>query len=184
MNIPFVREPQVKIQSSVGNAAVGGAPNKPFLAEQYPGTFPRVNLNPQFKLGAYNNAHESYNFPRFNKYWEQPNQSTYNPVKPNQVNTTHMGNAGNGDNKHGRGAGYTPSPYSPYDISSLGSRAGYSQTFPYDSNSMTVEGSTKQVWKLGFNVNEGEPIDIASGEAQVVQDLLMEMKDEPIKMEK
>lgn len=176
MNIPMHAEPQPFFQTGIGNAAIGGAPNRPFQVEQIQPYLPRY-------------AEESFNHPRFNRYWQQPNQSTYNPITPTQVNTPHMGNSGNGDNQmKGVGAGKRPMPWSPYEVGSLGVRGGTSQTFPYDSNSMTVEGSTKQVWKLGFNVNEGEPIDIASGEAEMVSQLMQEMTDpgpfgEDVKME-
>ena len=172
MNIPFSPEPQPFMQTGIGNAAIGGAPNRPFQVEQQQIYLPRY-------------AEESYNFPRFNEYWKQLNKSTYNPVEPNQVNTTHMGNAPNGCNQpKGMGAGKRPMAWTPYEVSSLGVRGGTSQSNPYDRNSMTVEGSLKTVWKLGFNVNEGEPLDIAAGQQEIVSQLMQEMTDEvPVKKE-
>ena len=164
MNIPIHPEPHISIETGIGNASTGGAPNRPFQVAQKQVYLPRY-------------AEESYNFPRFNAFWKQPNQSTYNPIRPTQVNSHHIGNSGNGDNQNPVGAGKTPMAWSPYDLGSLGSRGGPSQTFPYDRNSMTVEGNTRQVWKLGFNVNEGESIDIASGQEEVVSQLMDEMYD-------
>jgi hypothetical protein len=175
MNIPFVPEPQPFFQTGIGNAATGGAPNRPFLIPQYPDSMPRVNLNPQFQLGAYNNAEESYNFPRFNNYWEQLNQSTYNPIDQTDV-TTKIGNSGNGDNQ-GKGVGAGKRPMS-FEVG---------VPFAYSRLEQNLEGCNKYSWKLGFNVNEGEPIDIASGEAEaMIQELIDEMggiKKEGIKKE-
>jgi|DEB0MinimDraft_6_1074348.scaffolds.fasta_scaffold06499_2 hypothetical protein len=164
MNIPLIPEQQPFFNTSIGNAGQGGAPNRPFLIPQYPGSMPRVNLNPQFQLGEYNNAEESYNFPRFNNYWEQPNQSTYNPIDQKDV-TTKIGNAGNGDNQaKGMGAGKRP--------------MAFENSVPnqYSRLTQNVEGCNKYVWPLGGNINLGEPIDIASGEAQeIVNQLIAEM---------
>jgi hypothetical protein len=155
MNIPIKAENQPFLQTAIGNAATGGAPNKPFMVDQYP--------RPDKE---YRNHEESFHFPRFNQYWKQPNQSTYNPVKPDQLNTPHMGNAGNGDNQaKGMGAGKKPMPFEG--------------NITYDKNSSTLEGSIRTVYKFGFNINEGEPLDIAPGEAEVVQGLLQDMDYNP-----
>jgi len=159
MNIPMKAEPQPFMQTGIGNAAIGGAPNRPFQVEQK-----------QPYLARY--AEESYNFPRFNEYWKQVNQSTYNPITPTQVNTHHMGNAANGCNQpKGMGAGKKPLPW----------RAG---PFRYDKNSSHLEGGNKYVWNFGFNVNEGEPLDLVKGQQEVVDQLIEEMADEgPIQEE-
>jgi len=164
MNIPLIPEPQPFFQTSIGNAGQGGAPNRPFLVPQVPDSMPRVNLNPQFRLGEYNNAEESYNFPRFNHYWEQPNQSTYNPID-NKTIVCQIGNNGNGDNQaKGMGAGKRPMSFEA------------ATPFTYSRLRQNVEGCNKYVWPLGGNVNLGEPIDIASGEAQeIIDELLAEM---------
>ena len=175
MNIPMIPEPQPFFQTGIGNAATGGAPNRPFQIPQYPDSMPRVNLNPQFRLGAYNNAEESYNFPRFNTYWEQPNQSTYNPIDQTDV-TTQIGNMSNGDNQaKGMGAGKRPK--------------SFENVVPnvYSRLQQNVDGCNRFTWNFGWNVNEGEPIDIASGEAEaIIQSLIDEMggiKKERVKKE-
>lgn len=167
MNIPMQREPQPFFITGLGNAAIGGAPNKPFSVDQYPGTFPRVNLNPQFKIGAYNNAEApSFQLERFNEPWKM-RRNTNNPIGVNSL-VTKMGNAQNGDNQaKGSGAGKKPHQWSPYQIGSLGVRAGYDQSTPYDRNAMSLDGGVRNVWQFTSNVNMGEQMEIGQGIADM-----------------
>lgn len=193
---PYVMATDVK----AGNAGNGDRVNNPTIPPQYPGTFPRVNLNPQFQIGAYNNAEESYHYPRFNEYWKQQ-RNTNNPIGDYVTNGTEgynyalgpgnprlatVGNAETGSNTDFPiGAGKRPMPFAPYNPAVLGVQGGYSQSYPYNKNQTNLEGGVKRVWSLPFNVNEGEPVDIVPGEQEAsdadidsyIQELLGEMGD-------
>lgn len=170
--IPVRREPQIKIQSRNGNAGNGGRPNTPTILPQYPGSFPRVNLNPKFRIGAYNNAEESFHFPRFNHYWK--NQfNTNNPINPkgwSYTNGPKIGGSGNGNNgslTYQSGAGYKTSGWGKYSLGQLGVLSGISQSYPYNKNSTTVEGSLNRVWTNGDNLNIGDQTQVLPGVIQI-----------------
>jgi hypothetical protein len=167
ITVPVRGEPPLFLNKSMGNAGNGGTPNPPTIVPQQPGSFPRVNLNPVFQLGAYNNAEESYNFPRFNEYWKQQ-YNTNNPIGAAEGSNNGyggpMGNAANGGNDiYMFGSGYTPRPFAPYDLSQLGARSGVSQSYPYNKNATNLEGGNERVWKWPFNLNIGESIEVAAG---------------------
>jgi len=165
----------VATDTTTGNAGNGDRVNNPTIPPQYPGTFPRVNLNPRFRIGEYNNAEESYHFPRFTEYWRQQ-QNTNNPIGDYAVNGTRgynyalgqmnprlttVGNAANGGNtSYPLGAGHKPPPFAPYNPAVLGVQGGISQSYPYNPNQTNLEGGNTRVWPIPFNVNEGEPIDV------------------------
>ena len=166
--IPGRPEPTLSLQPRIGNAGNGGRPNTPTIPPQYPGSFPRVNLNPKFRIGAYNNAEESFHFPRFNPYWK--NQfNTNNPINPKGWSNSQgpkIGSAGGGHNgtlAYKVGAGYTTSGWGNYNLGQLGVFSGISQSFPYKKNSTTVEGSVQRVWQNGGNLNVGEQTQVLPG---------------------
>jgi len=167
MNIPLRPEFRPFFQDAIGNAGNGGAPNPPTIPNQHPGTFPRVNLHPVFRIGAYNNAEESFRSTTLNpEYWKKQ-YNTNNPIGfqewgPEPGGKT--GNAGNGDNKNGGpfGCGYRPTPWAPYDVASLGARAGTSQSYPYNANALHVDGGNDHSWNFSNNVNRGNPQDYGS----------------------
>ena len=166
--LPMRREQPIKIQSHNGNAGNGGRPNIPTLIPQQPGSFPRVNLTPQFQIGAYNNAQESFHFPRFNQYWK--NQfNTNNPINPKGWSYTHglkvggSGGGNNGSSPYRAGAGYTTKGWDNYDMSQLGVDSGISQSFPYNRNSTSLEGGVRRVWPDGSNLNTGEESQVLPG---------------------
>ena len=147
----------------IGNAGNGGQPNPPTIVPQYPGTFPRVNLNPKFKIGEYNNAEESYHFPRFFKAWEMQ-RNTNNPIGNYSASSVGLGvpgNAANGYNKATQGR--IPMPWAPYNPRVLGVQGGDSQSYPYNENQTTVEGQLVLRQPYGFNVNMGEEQQIGAG---------------------
>lgn len=156
-------EPLINFDDGIGNSGNGGRPNNPTIPPQHPGTFPRVNLNPKFKIGEYNNAEESYHLPRLNEYWKN-RRNTNNPIGNYDISNVGLGvpgNAGNGYNK--ATAARRPMPWTPYDPQSLGVRGGLSQTYPYNENAMTVEGSLKLREPFGFNINRGEQQRVGAG---------------------
>lgn len=168
---PYVKATDTK----TGNAGNGDRPNNPTIPPQYPGSFPRVNLNPQFRIGEYNNAEESYHYPRFTEYWKQQKNSN-NPIGEYVTNGTGgynyalgpgnpglatVGNAENGSNTpYPLGAGKRPPPFAPYNPAVLGVQGGSSQSYPYNPNQTNLEGGVQRVWNYAFNVNEGEPVEI------------------------
>lgn len=159
--VPYIHPTDI----SIGNAGNGGQPNPPTIVPQMPGTFPRVNLNPKFKIGEYNNAEESYNFPRFTKYWEMQ-RNTNNPIGNYGASAMGLGvpgSAANGYNKATQGR--TPMPWAPYNPRVLGVQGGFSQSYAYNENQTTLEGSLLLRQPLGFNVNMGEEQMIGAGMA-------------------
>lgn len=181
MNIPFKAEPTAYFIDEIGNAGNGGTPNPPTIPNQKPGTF--HNQDPNFVIGRYNNQLESYHFPRFTQYWKNPNQKMQNPVDPFSIAGTDvtankfggpLGNAGDGGNNLYFGAGFTPSPFAPYDISQLGGRAGVSQTFPYNQRAVNLEGVLlRPAVYSTMNVNEGVQGDVETGDAEIQKQILM-----------
>lgn len=152
-----------------GNAGNGGNPNPPTIVPQFPGTFPRVNLNPEFVIGGYNNAEESYHYPRFEEYWNDYYYSN-NPVGaaegPSAGYGGPMGNAGNGSNKtYAFGSGYAPMEWTPYKLEQLGNQGGYSQSYPYNKNQTNLEGGNNRVWDYVWNVNVGDQTEVSAGTA-------------------
>ena len=164
--LPIKPERQPTLQTRNGNSGNGGRPNPPTIVPQQPGSFPRVNLNPVFQIGDYNNAEESCHFPRFNEYWKQQ-YNTNNPIKatpgPKSKFGGLHGNAGEGNNGVGWGAGFGLRPWTPYDLKTLGVDSGISQSFPYNPNSTTLEGQLNRVWQFNQNINDGEPVTILGG---------------------
>ena len=77
-----------------------------------------------------------------------------------------MGNAGNGDNQvKAFGFGYTPMPWSPYNLGDLGNQGGYSQSYPYNKNQTNLEGGVNRVWDYVWNVNVGDQSEVSAGTA-------------------
>jgi hypothetical protein len=180
-NLPMTPARPIEIQSRNGNAGNGGRPNPPTIIPQKPGSFPRVKLNPQFRIGEYNNAEQSFHFPQFNQYWKQQ-RNTNNPINPEGWSNTgglKIGGQG-GNNKSG--AGYTTKNWDRFKLSQLGVRGGTSQSFPYNSNAMTLTGGVHEVWPDSQNVNIGEEgqvvppkvIDLTGAEAD-----MFPVKNEP-----
>jgi len=168
ITVPVRGEQPIFFTKSMGNAGNGGTPNPPTIVPQQPGSFPRVNLHPVFQIGAYNNAEESYNFPRFTEYWKQQ-YNTNNPVGAAEgTNNGYggpMGNAANGGNdRYMFGAGYTPRSFTPYDLSQLGARSGISQSYPYNKNAMSIDGCNERVWQFPTNLNIGQASEVVAGE--------------------
>jgi hypothetical protein len=167
ITVPVKGERPLFFQKHMGNAGNGGTPNPPTIVPQQPGSFPRVNLNPVFRIGAYNNAEESFNFPRHNEYWRQQ-YNTNNPIGAAEgTNNGYggpMGNAGNGGNEtYMFGAGYTPRNFAPYDLSQLGAVSGMSQTYAYNKNATHVEGGVERVWNFPTNLNMGQESEVLEG---------------------
>ena len=166
--LPMTPQQQFKIQNRLGNAGNGGRPNPPTIVPQHPGSFPRVNLHPQFHLGAYNNAERpNAEVNRFNRYWTQQ-YNTNNPIGVTKAGTSEFGgvpgNAGNGDNDHSSwGAGYKQLPWIKPLAPQLGVLAGISDSFPYNPNSTSLDGQLNRVWQFGDNVNMGEPTEVVPG---------------------
>ena len=168
--IPLKGERQLKFQKRMGNAGNGGRPNPPTIVPQQPGSFPRVNLHPQFRIGAYNNAEESFrSTTQMNEYWKQY-KNTNNPIGAADAGISDfggpLGNAGNGDNQYAYGAGYKSRPWTPYKLQSLGVDSGISQSFPYNTNATNLEGGVNRVWQYGSNLNEGEDLEVLAGKAR------------------
>jgi hypothetical protein len=166
--VPFRREQPIQIQSRNGNAGNGGRPNTPTIPPQRPGTFPRVNLNPQFQIGAYNNAMESFHHPRFNEYWKHQfnTNNTINPKGWSYTGGLKLGGSGGGNSgssPYKAGAGYTTKPWDKYDLKQLGVYSGISQSYPYNRNSTSLEGGVQRVWTNGQNVNTGEESQVLPG---------------------
>ena len=165
MNIPFPNKTDraMFFQTQMGNAGNGGRPNPPTIPLNPPASRPRVDLSKDFVIGGYNNQLESFNFPRFSKTWDDKVYSN-NPVGFSGWKGAVGGDtgvAGNGDNQNG--AGYTPSPWSPYRVESLGVSGGSSQSYPYNKNDLFLDGGTQRVWNNMDNVNEGEPQSVQNG---------------------
>lgn len=171
MNIPFPNKTdrEVFFQNQMGNAGNGGNPNPPTIPLNPSSTMPRVNLSKDFIIGGYNNNLESFVSPtNFSETWDD-NYYSNNPVgitKWTDAPGGLIGVAGNGDNQNG--AGFTPNAWEPYDVNSLGAIAGSSQSYPYDKNSIYLDGGVERVWKFTDNLNEGAP---QSVEGSVVQKL-------------
>ena len=68
-----------------------------------------------------------------------------------------------GDGNNQSGAGYTPNQWSPYNVASLGSAGGSSQSYPCNKNDLFIDGSTRRTWNNWGNVNEGGEQDVATG---------------------
>ena len=156
MNIPFQPQQPIYQSTQLGNANNGGNRFTAVQVPQFPGSFPRVNLNPQFQIGAYNNAEESYNFPRHTKYWNH-DYNTNNPIGLNNISRT-LGNAGNGGNRGGLTPFNPPILWGQYNLATLGVQGGPNQTFAYNPNQTNLEGGTKHVAQLP-NVNLGLPVE-------------------------
>jgi len=157
--IPKTQQQQIlALNPRTGNAGNGGNPGTGVIIPQYPGSFPRVNLNPVFRLGAYNNAEESYHFPRHNRYWKDY-QNTNNPVKAAYTGKPAFGGtvgmAGDGSNEHSIGAGYGVKPW----IHNAQAQAGVSSF----KNSANLAGVTDLTWQLSHNINVGDPTEILPG---------------------
>tara|TARA_R110000803_G_scaffold52584_3_gene108180 strand:+ start:1223 stop:1846 length:624 start_codon:yes stop_codon:yes gene_type:complete len=154
--IPMTREQPIKIQSRNGNSGNGGRPSVPTLIPQQPGSFPRVNLNPQFRLGGYNNAEKSFSFPIFNEYWK--NQfNTNNPINPQGFGTTtglKMGFAGHSNNGS---SNYKLAPGAGYNVKS------WEGSHSYNRNSENLPGIINYVWTDGMNLNSGQESQVLPG---------------------
>ena len=178
--MPLTNEQTSKILTRVGNAGSGGRPNPPTIVPQQPGSFPRVNLNPVFQIGAYNNAEESYHYPRFTEYWKQQH-NTNNPVRAaamgKGVQGGIPGNSGDGGNETKLGTGYGVRPWAPYDLGQLGVDSGISQSFPYNKNSTNLEGEVFRTWQFSDNMNFGEPNVILAGKPSVASNNDFNMQD-------
>ena len=173
--IPMHREQPINIQSRNGNSGNGGRPNVPTLIPQQPGSFPRVNLNPQFRIGQYNNAQESFNYPRFNEYWKNQ-YNTNNPIGPTNKKGWSKsqglkvgGFGGHGSLRYQIGPGYTTQSWDTSRLAQLGVDSGMSTSYPYNANSMNLPGGVRHVWPDGNNINMGEESEVLPGYKLVVK---------------
>jgi len=156
MNIPFQPQQPIYFETGIGNSNNGGVTRGGNNVPQYPGSFPRVNLNPQFQIGAYNNAEESYNYPRFTKSWQQ-NYNTNNPIGLLDISRT-TGNAGNGSNRGGLTPFNPPPLWGSYNLATLGVQGGPNQSEAYNPVQTNLEGGVQRTLQLP-NVNLGIPVE-------------------------
>jgi hypothetical protein len=139
MNIPFQQTPSyISTNTISGNSGNGSKINKP--------TIPKIDFNPtnKFEIGRYNNNIQPTQictlFSNSDKLYYHSN----NPINGNNwINNTGLN--GRGSN---RGSFYKPNNWTPYDLkdSYIYNTEQNTQTAPYNSNSLFIDGSTTRSW--------------------------------------
>ena len=139
MNIPIEQEDNyTTINTISGFSGNGSIFNKP--------TIPKIDYNPTtfFEVGRYNNNIQPTQFGTLFTDNSNSNYNTNNPINGNDWLNNKMLSS-NGDN---RGAHYKPNMWVPYNLkdSQISYTTQNSQTFPYNTNSQFIDGSTRRVW--------------------------------------
>ena len=139
MNIPIEQEDNyTTINTISGFSGNGSIFNKP--------TIPKIDYNPTtfFEVGRYNNNIQPTQFGTLFTDNSNSNYNTNNPINGNDWLNNKMLSS-NGDN---RGAHYKPNMWVPYNLkdSQINYTSENSQTFPYNTNSQFIDGSTRRVW--------------------------------------
>jgi len=139
MNIPIKQEDNyTTINTISGFSGNGSIFNKP--------TIPKIDYNPTtfFEVGRYNNNIQPTQFGTLFTDNSNSNYNTNNPINGNDWLNNKMLSS-NGDN---RGAHYKPNMWVPYNLkdSQINYTSENSQTFPYNTNSQFIDGSTRRVW--------------------------------------
>jgi len=139
MNIPIEQEDNyTTINTISGFSGNGSIFNKP--------TIPKIDYNPTtfFEVGRYNNNIQPTQFGTLFTDNSNSNYNTNNPINGNDwVNNKMLSSNGNN-----RGAHYKPNMWVPYNLkdSQISYTTQNSQTFPYNTNSQFIDGSTRRVW--------------------------------------
>jgi len=139
MNIPFKKEDIYKtINTYSGFSGNGSLFNKP--------TIPKIDYDPttSFEVGRYNNNIQPTQLGTLFTDNSNSNYNTNNPINGNDWLNNKMLSS-NGSN---RGAHYKPNMWVPYNLkdSQINYTTQNSQTFPYNTNSQFIDGSTRRVW--------------------------------------
>ena len=160
MNIPFKKTDTYRTTNThSGFSGNGSLFNKP--------TIPKIDYNPttSFEVGRYNNNIKPTQLGTLFTNNNNNNYNTNNPINGNDWLNNKMLSS-NGSN---RGAHYKPNMWAPYNLkdSQIEYTSQNSQTFPYNTNSQFIDGSTRRVWNsfIFDNINNS-----TSSLEQVTQD--------------
>jgi len=139
MNIPIKQEDNyTTINTISGFSGNGSIFNKP--------TIPKIDYNPTtfFEVGRYNNNIQPTQFGTLFTDNSNSNYNTNNPINGNDWLNNKMLSSNGGN----RGNHYKPNMWVPYNLkdSQINYTTQNSQTFPYNTNSQFVDGSTRRVW--------------------------------------
>ena len=137
MNIPMLQTPHYQSTNThQGNSGNGSRINKP--------TIPTIQYNPptDFVVGQYNNNIQPTVLSTLYSDTDKLYYHSNNPVDGKDwVNS--RGLNGRGGNK---GSHYKPNNWSPYVLQDTVNTQQTSQTFPYNTNSSFIQGSTRRAW--------------------------------------
>jgi hypothetical protein len=139
MNIPIKQEDNyTTINTISGFSGNGSLFNKP--------TIPKIDYNPTtfFEVGRYNNNIQPTQLGTLFTDNSNSNYNTNNPINGNDWLNNKMLSSNGGN----RGNRYKPNMWVPYNLkdSQINYTSENSQTFPYNTNSQFIDGSTRRVW--------------------------------------
>jgi hypothetical protein len=139
MNIPIKQEDNyTTINTISGFSGNGSLFNKP--------TIPKIDYNPTtfFEVGRYNNNIQPTQLGTLFTDNSNSNYNTNNPINGNDWLNNKMLSSNGGN----RGNHFKPNMWVPYNLkdSQINYTSENSQTFPYNTNSQFIDGSTRRVW--------------------------------------
>jgi hypothetical protein len=153
MNIPFKQETIYKVTNThSGNSGNGSRINKPtILVIDYSPSY-------EFIIGEYNNNIQPTYLPTVYLDTDQLQYNTNNSIDGVSFVNNKSGNNGSGGNL---GSHYKPNQWSPYTLQPIPGVEKPSQTFPYDTNSTFIQGSTRRAWASfeSANVNNSQGLE-------------------------
>lgn len=138
MNIPFKKTDTYRTTNTdSGFSGNGSLFNKP--------TIPKIDYNPttSFEVGRYNNNIQPTQLGTLFTDNTNSNYNTNNPINGNDwLNNKMLSSNGSGGNH------FKPNMWVPYNLkdSQINYTPKNSQTFPYNTNSQFIDGSTRRVW--------------------------------------
>lgn len=154
MNIPFKQTPSyISSNTITGNSGNGSKINKP--------TIPKIDYKPttDFKIGQYNNNIQPTQLSTL--FFGDDNKLYYHTNNPIDGNNwiNNSGLSGRGSNR----GSFKPNNWTPYDLkdSYIPYTEITSQTSPYNTNSLFIDGSTRRFWNQyeSNNVNNSSNLE-------------------------